>query len=98
MRRVLPFIQPEYFEGIYSTLFKETCKYVAKYNKLPNQESFKIELDDTSTLTDEQYREAVESIPSIFTREEQDAINNKELMRQLEEFVNDKPKQNEQRN
>lgn len=72
MRRVLPFIQPEYFEGIYSTLFKETCKYVAKYNKLPNQESFKIELDDTSTLTDEQYREAVESIPSIFTREEQD--------------------------
>ena len=72
MRRVLPFIQPEYFEGIYSTLFKETCKYVAKNNKLPNQESFKIELDDTSTLTDEQYREAVESIPSIFTREEQD--------------------------
>ncbi len=71
MRRVLPFIQPEYFEGIYSTLFKETCKYVAKYNKLPNQESFKIELDDTSTLTDEQYREAVESIPSIFTREEE---------------------------
>ena len=42
MRKVLPFIKPEYFEGIYRTLFKEAGKYVAKYNGLPTAESFKI--------------------------------------------------------
>ena len=33
MRKVLPFIKPEYFEGPYRILFKEAGKYVAKYNK-----------------------------------------------------------------
>ena len=35
MRKVLPFIKPEYFEGPYKTLFKEAGKFVAKYNNLP---------------------------------------------------------------
>ena len=35
MRKVLPFIKPDYFQGVYRTLFKEAGKYVAKYNKLP---------------------------------------------------------------
>ena len=71
MRKVLPFIRPEYFEGVYQKLFKEVAKYVAKYNRLPTAESFKIELDD-STLTEEQYRHAVEIIPEIFKKEEVD--------------------------
>ena len=45
MRKVLPFIKPDYFEGIYRVLFREAGKFVAKYNKLPNAESFEIELD-----------------------------------------------------
>jgi archaellum biogenesis ATPase FlaH len=71
MRRVLPFIKPEYFEGVYQKLFKEVAKYVAKYNRLPTAESFKIELDD-SNLTEEQYRHAVEIIPEIFKKDEVD--------------------------
>jgi len=71
MRKVLPFIKPEYFEGVYQKLFKEVAKYVAKYNRLPTAESFKIELDD-SNLTEEQYRHAVEIIPEIFKKEEVD--------------------------
>ena len=39
MRKVLPFIKPEYFEGPYRILFKEAGKYVAKYNKLPTAEN-----------------------------------------------------------
>ena len=34
MRKVLPFIKPDYFEGIYRILFREAGKFVAKYNKL----------------------------------------------------------------
>ena len=72
MRRVLPFIQPEYFEGVYQQLFREVAKFVAKYNKLPTAEAFKIELDDNQTMSDEHYRHAVEIIPEIFRKEEVD--------------------------
>jgi replicative DNA helicase len=72
MRKVLPFVKPEYFEGIYRQLFKEVGKFVAKYNKLPNLESFKIEIDKSDRFTDEQYRHAVEVIPHIFAKEETD--------------------------
>ena len=40
MRKVLPFIKPDYFEGVYKTIFKEAGKYVAKYNKLPTEATF----------------------------------------------------------
>ena len=72
MRRVLPFIKPEYFEGVYQQLFREVAQFVAKYNKLPTAESFKIELDESTKFNDEQYRHAVEIIPEIFRTEEVD--------------------------
>jgi replicative DNA helicase len=72
MRKVLPFINNDYFEGVYRQLFKEIGKYVSKYNKLPTQESFKIELDDSDSFNDEQYRHAVEILPEIFKVEDID--------------------------
>ena len=72
MRRVLPFIKPEYFEGVYQQLFRQVAKFVAKYNKLPTAETFKIELDDNNNMSDEHYRHAVEIIPEIFKKEEVD--------------------------
>lgn len=72
MRRVLPFIQPEYFEGVYQQLFREVAQFVSKYNRLPTAESFKIELDESTKFNDEQYRHAVEIIPEIFRAEEVD--------------------------
>ena len=72
MRKVLPFVKPEYFEGIYRTLFKEAGKFVAKYNRLPTSEAFKIELDQTDRLTGEQYTMAVDILPHIFSDEKID--------------------------
>ena len=69
MRKVLPFIQPDYFEGVYKGLFKEVTKFVAKYNKLPSLESFKIEIDEANSLPDDQYRSALDLLPNIFTAE-----------------------------
>ena len=60
MRKVLPFIKPDYFEGVYRILFREAGKFVGKYNKLPTAESFKIELDQSDKLTGEQYTMAVD--------------------------------------
>ena len=73
MRRVLPFIKPDYFEGIYQQLFREAGKYVAKYNKLPSAETFKIELDESDSMNDEQYQKAIEIIPNILIKEEVDS-------------------------
>ena len=72
MRKVLPFVKPDYFEGIYRILFKEAGKYVAKYNRLPTSESFKIELDQTDRLSGENYTVAVDILPQLFSKEKID--------------------------
>ena len=50
MRKVLPFIKPEYFQGVYNLMFKEVAKYVAKYNSLPTHDSLKVEIDSYIAL------------------------------------------------
>ena len=72
MRKVLPFIKPEYFEGIYRILFLEVGKFVAHYNKLPTSETFKIEIDQSEKLTGEQHKVAVDIIPQLFSKEKTD--------------------------
>ena len=68
MRKVLPFIRSHYFEGVYRQLFKEGGKFVAKYNRLPNLEVFKIEIDDSTSFSDEQYKHAIEILPILFEK------------------------------
>lgn len=69
VRKVVPFIKPEYFEGVYQKLFDEVLKFSGRYNKLPTPEAFKIELDNAEGFTDEQYRHAVEILPELFKAE-----------------------------
>ena len=69
MRKVLPFVSPDYFEGVYKGLFKEIAKFVSDYNKLPTLEAFKIEIDQNNRLSEDDYRIAVELLPNIFTPE-----------------------------
>ena len=67
MRKVLPFIQPDYFTGIHQKLFKEVASFVAKYNKLPTEESFRIEVDQSDRFANaNDYTEASSIIPDIF--------------------------------
>ena len=66
MRKVIPFIKPDYFQGVYKTLFKEVGKYIGKYNKLPTQETLVIELE---TLKEEQYNMSMDIVPHLFTNE-----------------------------
>ena len=87
MRKVLPFIKNDYFEGVYRQLFKQVGLYVQKYNKLPTQESFKIELDDADNFNDEQYRHAVEILPEIFRTEK---IDNEWLIDKTEKWCQDR--------
>ena len=70
MRKVIPFIKPDYFQGIYKTLFKEVGKYIGRYNKLPTQETLVIELEN---LNEEQYNMAMDIVPHLFTNDAIDA-------------------------
>ena len=71
MRKVLPFIKIEYFEGVYKELFRQVAKFVAKYNRLPSEESIKIELDDTN-VRDEIKQQAFNLLPDIFNSKEEE--------------------------
>lgn len=65
-RKVLPFISPEYFDGVYKRIFLEIGVYVTKYNKLPGKEAFKVQLD-TRDWIDEEYNEAIQVLPELYT-------------------------------
>ena len=72
MRKVLPFINPLYFQGVYNQLFKTIGAFVAKYNKLPTADALKIEIDQSDKFNDDQYTAVMEILPNIFTKDEAD--------------------------
>ena len=69
MRKVLPFIKPEYFQGVYNLLFKEVAKYVAKYNTLPTKESLKVAIEESDKFNNDQFTAAIEILPNLFTKD-----------------------------
>lgn len=86
MRKVLPFIKADYFQGVYKTLFKESAKYVGKYNKLPTSETLSIELQETN-MSDEQFRVAMDIVPQLFMVER---IDEKWLFDSTEKWCQDR--------
>ncbi len=87
MRKVLPFIKPEYFEGPYRTLFKEAGKFVAKYNNLPTKESFLVELNENSNLNSDSFAAAVDIAQSLFDGDE---VDEKWLLDNTEKWCQDR--------
>lgn len=65
MRKVIPFVDPSYFEGVYRPLYLTLVKYVAKYNKIPTQETFGIYLPEAGTFVGD-ISEGVSVMPSLF--------------------------------
>ena len=87
MRKVLPFVKPEYFDGIYKILFKEAGRFVGKYNKLPTAETLKIELDQVDRLTNDNYTVAVDLLPQLFSKE---PIDDEWLLDSTEKWCQDR--------
>lgn len=70
MRKVVPFMEPAYFEGTHLFLFKEYVQYVAKYNGLPSQESFRISLRESENpASDQIFEHAMDILPDLFTED-----------------------------
>jgi replicative DNA helicase len=58
VRKVLPFIQKDYFKSQEDQiLFKEIDNFVSKYKKIPTYEALQVEIDQNRSLTEDQYTE-----------------------------------------
>ena len=87
MRRVVPFMDAAYFEGVHRELFTAFAKYVAKYNSIPSLESFRITIQD-SNMSEEMLRHASDILPDLFIRDNDTELD--WLMDQTEKFCQDR--------
>jgi replicative DNA helicase len=82
LRKVVPFLKKEYFEGEHKNVFNETVAFVNKYNKLPTKEAITIDMTTNGT-----YDTAKELIDMVFTPEK---INDEWLLDNTEKWCQDR--------
>ena len=87
LRKVIPHLKREYFEGVYALLFSEVTQFVSKYNKLPTMESFKIEIDESEKFNEQNYLHAIDIMPTIFQYSEE---NEEWLLDKTEKWCQDR--------
>ena len=89
-RKVLPFIQPEYFaESKDRTLFKYVAEFVNKYKTLPTYESLVIDLGESKSITDQELKNTLTLLDDI-QKNKEEPTEIKWLIEQTEKFCQDK--------
>ena len=69
MRKVLPFVKDEYFEGLYRKLYTTFKKYVEEYNRSPTKEAFILE----SNMTEQNFSVMQDAFDKLYKEEKVDA-------------------------
>ena len=70
LRKVVPFIQPDYFEDHKDrVIFEEVTKFVVKYDKPANQEILNIEIENRNDVTDTEFKEIIDLVSSLGAEE-----------------------------
>ena len=65
-RKVLPFIQTEYFsDNNERTIYSEIKEFVEKYKNLPTYEALVINFTESKKLTEEQVRNSIQILSDI---------------------------------
>jgi len=65
-RKVLPFIDSEYFDQLeHKIVFEDIRQYVGQYNALPTQTVLKIALDDREDVNQQTYDDASRLIAAL---------------------------------
>jgi len=66
IRKVIPFIQPDYFDNSQEkVIFEEIAKFIVKYDKPASQEVLSIEIENRSDINDTQFKEILEIVSSL---------------------------------
>ena len=70
LRKVVPFIQPDYFEDHKDrVIFEEVAKFVVKYDKPASQEILNIEIENRGDVTDTEFKEITDLVSSLSAEE-----------------------------
>ena len=67
LRKVIPFLKPNYFEGPLKIIFKQIGSFVDKHNVLPTLEAFRIDLEQDDKMSDDMFTEISAMLPEIFS-------------------------------
>jgi len=67
LRKVVPFLKPNYFEGPLKLIFKQIAAFVEKHNTLPTLEAFRIDLEQNEKISDDMFTEVSALLPEIFS-------------------------------
>jgi len=67
LRKVIPFLKPNYFEGPPKVIFKQIGAFVDKHNALPTMEAFRIDLEQDERMSDDMFTEISAMLPEIFS-------------------------------
>lgn len=88
-RKVLPFIQPDYFNSrAEKILFEEIQSFVEKYNNLPTKEALQIEIDNLSNLREEEFKQINDLLGEVSSVE--DEPNHQWLIDSTEKYCQEK--------
>ncbi len=89
-RRVLPFIQPEYFnDNSEKLVFSEVKEFIEKYKSLPTHEALVINFTESKSLTEEQVRGSIELLNQLHVNKDVPS-ELQWLTEQTEKFCQDK--------
>ena len=88
MRRVAPFLSEAYFDDFTEkTLYESMVSYIADYNGLPTKQSLKIDLEEKTNLSEDQYTR-IKSLLADLSYD--DDTNTDWLIDKTEKFCQDK--------
>ena len=66
LRKVIPFIKPEYFEDQKQKIvFEEILKFVGEYNQLVTKEALCIEIERRTDITDDSFKDVVDLVTGL---------------------------------
>lgn len=86
-RKVIPFIQPEYFEDrAQKVVFEEIVKFIVKYNNLITIESLSIEVDNRDDINESEIKE----IKNIFQKLDNSRVDEEWLLDSTEKWCRDR--------
>jgi len=86
-RKDLPFIKEDYFsDRLEKLLFKEIYKFITKFNALPTKEALSIEINDSKSITEDEYKKITDIISTL----NPEKINLEWLVETTEKFCKDR--------
>jgi replicative DNA helicase len=89
-RKVLPFIQADYFsDNTEKVVFKEIFEFVNKYKNLPTHEALVINFTESKTLTEPQVRSSIELLNEL-KQSKDETVDLSWLTENTEKFCQDK--------